>query len=377
MADQGKLGYIISAYMAAVVLNMTSIFQWASIQAPLQNNKSAYRNSLAELQMLLAVLSSVVMTMVITALGIMSEWSPTYAEMGLIAAFIFFQQLADFDRRASYIFFNAARAAKSSFFIYPLRVGLLLYFRPQTISWVLLILVLTSLGPALLTILFSIKGGIKLEETIKFIKNEFGGSRWLVASGPLMWLWAYLPTYALGLMVNVTLVGAFITVRSLINFTNIAMELLETEISAQAGRLFATDSNKFQKSLRTLVLFGVSVWLAGLIAVWVFGPEILHAFYGERYSPYNSILTIMWVANLFIFLFRVNSIKFRTTGLTLIIPVSYGAGIVAVLASFYPLITALGIVGAAWIYSVSAGMILVWQYIMIGRTAQKAGREVF
>lgn len=353
-ADQGKLGYVISAYLAVIIFNMTTIFQWASVQAPNLTDKDGYRMRLAGTQVLLAAISAVISASVVGALSVPSGWSMSAGEGAAMLLFLLVQQLADFDRRASYIFKTPGRALASSATVFTARISLLLLLRPGSIFQVMLILAVSGLLPALLTAAAGLKGGLGLNGTWKFLKGQSNNARWLMASGPLVWVWATIPIFMLGGFLNMEVVGIFITVRSLASIANVLMEILETEFSAKAGRLYVSDRGGFESLFTKTRFRGVLFWAAGAVLLFVFGEFSLKLLFGEAYSGYGNLLLILWACNGIIFLVRLNAVMLRTTERSAAVTLGYATAVIVMLAVFYPLITFFGVLGGALLLAAGA-----------------------
>lgn len=353
-ADQGKLGYVISAYLAVIIFNMTSIFQWASVQAPNLTDKNAYRMRLAGTQVLLAGFSAFISTFVVGALSIPSGWSMSTGEGAVMLLFLLVQQLADFDRRMSYIFRTPGRALVSSATLFTVRILLLVLFRPGSVFQVMLILTVSGLPPALFTVAAGLKGGIGLNGAWNFFKGQSVNARWLMASGPLAWSWGAIPVFLLGSSISMEVVGVFVTIRSLANIANVLMEILETEFSAKAGRLYVSDRSGFESLFRKTRFRGLLFWAAGSVLLYFFGQFSLELLFGEAYSGYGDLLLALWACNGIIFLVRLNAVMLRTTERSAAVTLGYAAAVIATLVAFYPLLMFFGVLGGALLLGAGA-----------------------
>jgi O-antigen/teichoic acid export membrane protein len=367
VTEQGKLGYVIAAYMATIILNLTGIFQWANVQAPKEGNPNLYRDNLCKLQAFLSVPSSFLLALLIVLIGKLSGWSLSGEEFLLSFVFLIIQQLADFARRSAYIFSNAKHALLNSVKIYPPRLLLLGFLRPTHIAEVLVLLAAASTLPAIITLFHATKGKTSLRHFSRFIKGHYYNSKWLIASGPLMWLWSYIPTFSLGNILGMASVGAFITVRSVANIANVAMELLETEVSAKAGKLYAENKDALAKSLRKVRVAGLSLWGVAFVLLSLYGERLLGIVFGDQYSQYSDVMVILWVAQGVTFLFRLNAVRIRTYGINIAIPAGYMFGTVMVLLTVYPLISNINILGAAMSYVAGASFIFLGQVFAFNR----------
>lgn len=348
-ADQGKLGYVISAYLAVIIFNMASIFQWASVQAPslTDTDRDGYRKRLAGTQVLLAAISALVSASVVGILSVPSGWNISAGEGAAMLLFLLVQQLADFDRRASYIFRTPSRALVSSAAVFTARISLLVLIRPDSIFQVLLILFVSGLFPALLTASAGLKGGLALNGAWNFLKGQSNDAKWLVVSGPLAWVWGAIPVFMLGGFVSMEIVGIFITVRSLANIANVLMEILETEFAAKAGRLYVNNRHGFETLFTKTRFRGVMFWAAGAVLIFALGEFSLKLLFGEAYSGYGYLLLAFWACNGIIFLAQLNAVMLRTTKRSASVTLGYAAAVIVMLVAFYPLITIFGVLGGA------------------------------
>lgn len=354
LSDQGKLGYIVAAYLATIIINTTAIFQWANVQAPVVADKEVYRSSLAGFQVVLAALSAVCSTGIVMLLSSFSGWAIVPLEAAAMAIFLFTQQLADFDRRSSYVFFNAKRAAVTSFSCYVPRIVFLALIRPSNIVAFVALMSLASFLPAVWILISSLRARPNLKMAFSFFTGQPAQARWLMASAPLVWIWATLPVFFVGGLLSMENVGIFITIRSFANVSNVAMELLETEVSASAGKLYVSSRDRFYSMFRKTRLIGGVFWIIGAFVILFFGSRILEFIYGATYSRFSNILLVLWTANGIIFLFRLNAVILRTTEKCSAVTLGYLTAIIIMTLSSYPVITGMGITGAALMFCIGA-----------------------
>ena len=97
VGEQGKLGYVIVAYLAVVIINTTVMFQWASVQVAKVKDRWKYRQELGGFQLITGVLVAVLASLIVLFFGGKSGWDLTGVDILTIFVFILFQQLADFE----------------------------------------------------------------------------------------------------------------------------------------------------------------------------------------------------------------------------------------------------------------------------------------
>ncbi len=355
LGEQGKFGYVLTGYMAALIFNMTAIFQWASVEAPRVQDKKAYRRNLAQLQTVLAVGFSLLIAILIYFIEINSDERIEFGGLVAFMFFLFVQQLADFDRRLAYIIFDAKRAVKSSALVYLLRMVIIWILQPADIIGVLFVLIIAAIIPAFITLLCAVeKIGSEIWNIFSNLRLHIYKVRWFVASGPLVWIWSSLPVFVLGWGSSLAAVGVFVTVRSLANMSNVALELLETHVSAAAGRLYVADKTSFHLLMLRVRKYGFLIWGIGLVVVITLGRSLLDMIYGELYARYEPIFIILWMANGLVFLFRLNAVELRVANSSRVVAQGYMWAVAAMMLVAFPLTAYYGIGGAAVMVLVGA-----------------------
>ena len=361
VAEQGKLGYIVAAHMATVLLNMAALFHWASVEAPRRSDKQSYKEDLIVLQLIYATSFSVLITWIINVLTRSAGWSMTGTEFTMVLTFLLVQQLADFDRRSSYTFSFSLpwRASISSSLLYLPRIVLILIFRPTEVTDVLYILIVAAVIPAFRA-LSSFPRVLPIGHTLTIVQEQLSQAGWMILVGPLMWIWSYIPVFMLGAVSGLKAVGIFVTIRSASSIANVAMELLETQISATAGRLHEADRHGLEPLFTGTRFIGVLFWAIGCLVITVLGSSLLAIVFGEAYEAYADLLIIFWIANGIAFLFRLDSVLLRTTQNSRAIALSYLSSIIAMFLVLYPLTHNLASRGAA--LAVLLGSIICYVY---------------
>jgi len=370
LAEQGKFTYVFASYMALLLLNVAGIFQAAAVRAPVQDD--SYRTSLARLQLLQALLLALLICAMWLGFGNIFGWQATATEAGLLLAFLVMQQLADFDRRSAYIFSGTSRAVYSSAALYPLRIVGLLIVRPDTVSQVLLVLIVSALVPAALTIFAASQSRYDAAQSwIKAIKQHLAYSRLFIAGAPLGWLWSYIPIFLLGIMHGKEQAALLASIRGISNIANVLMEQIETKVVADWARVHhGAGTHAVKNAVSRLLKVGIVFWLSGMTIVVVFGREIVVLVLGNLYAPHWHLLVIGWAGYGVYFLARVSGIKHRTLGSNRVEFVGNLCGVLVALAAGFVMIPAFSATGAAWVYVIIAAAMLIGQMYYSKKSVQ-------
>lgn len=354
LAEQGKFTYVFASYMALLLLNVSGIFQGAAVRAPAQND--SYQPTLARLQLIQASLLSLAICAAWFGAGGMFGWQATKVEAALLFAFLVMQQLADFDRRSAYIFSGTKRAVHSSAALYPLRIIALLLVRPETVSQVLWVLMLTSFIPALPTLFMAGKRQPAASNSwVNEVKAHLSYSRLFIAGAPLGWLWSYIPIFMLGMMHGKEQAALLASIRGIANIANVLMEQIETKVVADWAKIRHGDGAEVMEAAAVQLLkIGMGLWLLGLLVIALFGREIVALVLGNLYSPHWNLLLIGWGGNGAYFMARVYGIKHRALGSNRVEFAGNLGGVLAALIAGFTLIPPQQAVGAAWVYVIIA-----------------------
>lgn len=365
LSEQGKFTYVFASYMALLLLNVAGIFQGAAVRAPAHDN--SYQISLARLQLLQALLLSLLVCAAWFGAGNIFGWQASATEAGLLFAFLAVQQLADFDRRSAYIFSGTRRAVYSSAALYPLRIVMLLVISPDTVSQVLLVLIVSAIIPAVFTLITSCRH--RSEDTqswIKTTKEHLTYSRLFIAGAPLGWLWAYIPIFMLGTMHGKEQAALLASIRGISNIANVLMEQIETKVVADWARVrHGNGPLVMEAAVSRLLKIGMAFWLLGMAVVMIFGREIVVLVLGNLYAPHWHLLVIGWIGYGVYFLARVFGIKHRTLGANQVEFIGNLCGVLAALAAGFVMIPALKATGAAWVYVIIAAAMLISQMLVL------------
>lgn len=362
LAEQGKFTYVFVSYIAVLLLNIAGIFQGAAVRAPAQEKRS-YRTTLARLQLLLAILLSILVCGIWLGAGNIFGWQITSTEACLFFAFLLLQQLADFDRRTAYIFASTRRAILSSALLYPVRVFGLIIFRPDTVNQVLLIMIFSAFFPAIITVIGACRNNrANAQPWLGEAKKQLTYSKLFLAGASLGWLWGYIPIFMLGIMHGKEQAALLGSIRGISNMANILMEQIETKVAADWARMHhGKGSQVLEEAVSRMLKIGVIFWLTGMIAVLLFGREIVNLILGGLYAPHWNLLVIGWIGYGIYFIARIYGIKHRTLGFN---QIEFGGnllGVIAAVLAGFVMIPVLSATGAAWVYVVIAIAIMVSQ----------------
>ena len=349
LEEQGKFIYIFSTYIGVVLLNVSGLFQGAAVRAP--NQDLFYETVLARMQVLMAFLYSALLAVVWYLFGSYFGWRLTIPMVFLLACFLGIQQLADFKRRISYIFASSKEACKSSAFIYPIRIICIGFLRPDNIVSVLLILLITALIPATMTIAIAVKEKISYSSTTTKALDHLHFS-WLFTVGSILnWLWSYAPIFLLGALQGKGAAALVASIRGISSVANIFAEQLETKAAADWARiLHHQGENELKLKIAALNRIAFIFWLLVMLLVWFFGETIVTLLLGDAYTQHAYLLDIAWISYGAFFISRIYGIKHRTFGDNRI---EFFAGMCGLLASVigsFWLIPLYGTKGATSVY---------------------------
>lgn len=373
ISEQGKLAYIISAYMVTVLINVAVIFSVAPVvRSGLQDNVAVcYRCRLLHIQFLLAGGTAIIITLAFTFAGAHIGWNLSLYEAGLVFTFIAFQQLADYKRRVAYVFETPAHAFVNSLVTYGMRIAALLVFRPSTIVemlWLLIASAAFSGLAALVEFARAPRGPAQPSKDDSGLATHLRLSKWSALNAPVGWISFFMPVYFLGIVESVSAVAILVSIRSISSVANVILELLETIVPKWLSSVAVADGVVALKAAALKILYvGASVWLIGLIFILMFGGDLIRLVLGTSYAPYAFIFLISWGGNGVHFIGRVIGIYFRTRKNTFAEFLGSVGGLAGFVASI-PMIMGMGMQGAAWSYvTVPVGIALAqWLYFRFG-----------
>ena len=192
--------------------------------------------------------------------------------------------------------------------------------------------------------------------------------KWLLISSPFSFLWGMIPVYAGGLMLSLNEVGLYTTLNSINNVGNVAMELLETEFSAKAGKVAASDRASIKAVFRKVLVTGLGAWVLGMVVVIVFRDLIIRIIAGNAYLAGEKLMILLWGSVLFMFLSRLDTVLLRTMEKTRTVFNSYFIATLIALLTAWPLIKTLGVYGIAVSVIMATVSIFLYQRYVIYRT---------
>jgi len=350
LEDQGKFIYVFSSYVAAQLINIAGIYQGAAVRAPVM--PKSYQDSLALLQLSFASFFVAINAFFWFYLGNFFNWQPGLGDTCLVAVFLLLQQMADFSRRISYIFSSPKRAILFSLCVYPLRIGLLLIYQPESLEAVLYILIATIVVPAFFALKSAVQNTSKVLESlgvqvIPHLKDSF----FYLYCAPLGWLWSYLPLFFLSAVSGKEEVAILASIRSIANAANLFLEQVESRnVAAWAKALQNNAHDEVKKSIHTILKIATVLGMLVLAILLFWGQYIVQIALGSKYESYWLILPITWLAYGSYFVVRLVGVKYRVLGDNKIEYVGYFYGVLSALIAGLFLIPEFGIYGAAWIY---------------------------
>lgn len=369
--EQGKYGYVLSVYLATIIFNTTLIFQWASVNTPKVVNTAKYLRDLAMAQLVLAFILALLLGASVWLLGAASGWHLSIGELLLVFCYLVLQQLSDFGRRTAYFSESQLSAWKQSAIVQAPRLAALLIVRPDNISDVLVILAITALPLALWRFRSVFQQRPSIAFLLSFLNAQPRQAKWLMASGPLVWLSSSMPIFIGGFILSLHAVGVFITVRSLTNGVNVLMELLETEVSASAGRLYVEDIHAFWGLYNRLLIYGAAIWTIGAFIFYVYGAIILSSIFGSAYSAYGNVLDMLWLAVGIYYVFRLRAVMARTNNSSHAVTLAYLAHVLTTILFGILLIEHYQIVGISMTICISSAAALLSMLLLTTKQASQ------
>ncbi|QWD32225.1 hypothetical protein G6678_01615 [Polynucleobacter paneuropaeus] len=353
LEDQGKFIYVFSSYVAAQLINIAGIYQGAAVRAP--RVPQSYQDSLALLQLSFASLFVAINALFWFCLGNFFNWQPSLSDACLVAIFLLLQQMSDFSRRISYIFTSPKRAIFFSLCVYPVRIGLLFIFRPESLETVLYILIATILLPAFFALRGALQNASKVLENLRVqVIPHLKDSLFYLYCAPLGWLWSYLPLFFLSAVSGKEEVAILASIRSIANAANLFLEQVESRNVADWAKALQNNAHdQVKRSIHTILKVAGLVWMLFLVALLIWGQDIVRLTLGNKYESYWLILPITWLAYGSYFVVRLMGVKYRVLGDNKIEYVGYFYGVLSAIITGFYLIPRFGIYGAAWIYAIT------------------------
>ena len=177
----------------------------------------------------------------------------------------------------------------------------------------------------------------QMKSSGEFYLEQVQRGRWLLTTVPINWIWGQGPIFILSLAHGNHVAGIFAAVRGVTNFANVAMEMIPTHVTAvmSSKKAYAESEAGYYSSVRRLLGFGIALWLAGLLVVYLWGGRLLLFILGAEYGTEGHTLVILWGSSLFVFFSRLQSMHVNLAGINMVIPASVAVGIVVLCLSFW------------------------------------------
>ena len=256
-----------------LLLNIAGIFQGAAVWAPAKERHS-YKTTLARLQLLQAILSSMLVSGIWLGAGL-SGWQTTNTEAGFFLHSWSCNNWRISDRRTAYIFASTKRAIFSSALLYPARVFGLIIIRPDTVSQVLLIMIFSALIPAVITVISACRNNRANAQPWTAAIEQLTYSRLFIVGAPLGWLWAYIPILMLGIMHGKEQAALLGSIRGISNMANVLMEQIETKVVADWARMrHGNGLPVLEEAVSRILKIGVIIFCAVWLCSWYLAGKL-------------------------------------------------------------------------------------------------------
>lgn len=370
LADQGKLVYVYAIYVAVILFNISVFFSSANTVKNGLQSTECYQHLLLAYQLVSAVLISFLISVFLLFFHHKFNWQPSVEEYIYLFLFIVLQQIADYARRAGYIFNSIKFSTLSSFWLYGARILMILYFQPDNLSDFLLFLLLPTLPIVLFELTEYLRGcRLSCDEATrrKLIHIHFTLSKWSICNTPFKWAGLHSPILLVGALHSLQAAAILGSIRAITNFANVLLELLETFAPTWLASRVKHGHHVLRKSSLNLLYAGMVGWLLGLFVIWMFGEAVIAYALGRNYAEYASILYVIWIGNGIFFIGRVIGLHYRTkenTFLELMGSLSGGVGLLATI----PLMASYGVWGGAWAF------VIIQAFTLLGIQAYRLRR---
>jgi hypothetical protein len=362
--EQGKLVYGYTAYIGLVLLNIALYFAVAPVVRTGLSEPGCYRSALFRSQMASALLSSGLVIAVFHSMESMLAWRASPVELVSLFAFLFLQQLADFHRRAGYVFERIGASMAGSLVGLAVRFTAIILVRPGDAAAYFFILALTALPGAVWALLAGIPPrdeGCPAAVRHALLRSHVGLSKWNVLNAPLMWCGLHLPILLAGALHSKEAAAVLGSIRAITTFVNVALELLETLVPAWLATKFPQGGMAAIRAAEVrMLVIGGGVWLSGALAILVGGEAILSLVLGDQYARHAPALLVIWLGNGVYFVGRVIGLHYRMARKTFMEMLGSVGGLFALLLCL-PIIAAHGALGGAWsLFFVQVGVVVAF-----------------
>lgn len=352
IGEQGKLIYVYTTYIALVLLNVSVYFSAANIMAAEVGSQARYEGLLLKFQVATALLTSTLTLAVLAVFHQALAWQVSLIEATFLLLFLSAQQVADFLRRSGYVFGRIGNVTVQSLWLYGARIATLLYFRPDTLSGFLLLMLLPALPVALAGVgklLSESRGYVDAwkDKNKNLLREHVNLSKWNILNMPIRWAGLHLPVMLAGALHSVEAAAILGTIRAITTFVNVLLEMLETFVPAWLSSKYQGGETTLRRGSMMLLYVGSAVWIVGALAIGTFGEAIVSLMLGAEYRHYTPILYIMWAANGIYFVGRAIGLHFRIKKNAFVEFAGLATGAFA-LPFAIPLIVYHGALGGAW-----------------------------
>lgn len=352
--DQGNFIVLLSFYFFCLIASISLVYAPVQTVYPRLNGNPNYIYTGLVYHLLLSLGLIVTVVIAINGMNYSALISISSDSIKYFMAFILFQQIADYGRRLSYVFFNSFVAFNLSAFLYIPRILSLYLVKPADLDSALMILIASNVLIAVVVTAFillkKIKQGLIFE--IALLKQHMLFSKNIFYSAPIAWTVAYTPTLVLGFFSGPVLVGVLGTLRSIVGVSNFFVEMIEVSVISQlASRKQNGEIAYVKKYFVNLIIFFSALWLVLFLLVVLFYNEGI-SFVGDDFRQYRPIFLLLCVGYLIYFFARIHVLYFRVfyhTETEL-----YNSRVALVTTCFlFPLIYLFDITGAASVYVLS------------------------
>ena len=363
LSEQGKLGYVFALYMATIVMQVTLIHNWATVQFPRRNNKERYLQSIILMSGTLTILSSIILCALMYWLAISASWAVTINTLILLFLFLVLQQATDFLRKAAYYAHEQTKALWISIMMYPLRIVSLVISPVVTIDDVLVIFIGSCVIPLIwFGKLFIIKNRYPIAQLSRIGLWHLKSSMQLGVMAVITWAWNQFPVFFLGALQGTAAVALLVSLRSLSNLFNVVLEVLETSFASSFAKAYAAAGN-WKELIKKEYLSGLALWIVGLGSLILLHEVIVRFALGSNFIEYDYLIVLFWVSQGLTFLFRVEGVKLRTMGLANLVTLGSFFALAFISIVGWAVIGKYGVDGAAFLYICAPIIISIVQLI--------------
>lgn len=313
LSDQGNFVILLSFYFFCLVFSIALVYAPSQSAYPNASQKSTYSYTLFLYHCFITVVLMLIVVLIVFIMNASSQLTITNETIVLFAVFLLLQQLADFSRRTSYVFFSPIAALFCSGTLYIPRILAFLLIQPSSLNEIILLLVYTSIPSAIVLALYIIK--TRLKESIFFdlevLTFHIKFSRNIFLSAPVGWSVAYVPVLTVGYISGPVIVGILGTLRSIVGVANVLVEMIEV---AAIPYLNSIKNKKYEGYIEDFLKRIASIF--SIIALMAIG--IVYNFYeqgaqliNKDYINYKDVFLMLCFAYLLYFYSRIYILYYR------------------------------------------------------------------